>query len=138
MGDESLSARPMERIMAARSDGRHALSARRQVSAAHDQGAKLHPIQYEPPVASANQNVRTFAGVHTEGVTSVVERVITRSFRSGVARVRADVEKDGPVISIQGRPKLEARNLTVPGDLSSAFFLVANCSPAASSSKAWG
>ena len=128
-GDESLSQRPMERVM-------KPLAAMGATLAARDgkyppleiHGTRLKPIQYEPPVASAQ--VKTcvlFAGLHTEGVTSVVERVTTRD-HSEVAlhAFGAEVEKDGPVISIQGRPKLQARNLTVPGDLSSAaFFLVA-------------
>jgi len=129
MGDESLSARPMERIMKPLGLMGATLSARDgKYPPLTIQGAKLHPIQYEPPVASAQiKTCVLFAGVHTEGVTSVVERVITRDHSEVALReFGADVEKDGPVISIQGRPKLEARNLTVPGDLSSAaFFLVA-------------
>ena len=129
MGDESLSARPMERIMKPLGLMGATLSARDgKYPPLTIQGGKLHPIQYEPPVASAQiKTCVLFAGVHTEGVTSVVERVVTRDHSEVALReFGADVEKDGPVISIQGRPKLEARNLTVPGDLSSAaFFLVA-------------
>jgi len=128
-GDESLSARPMERIMKPLTLMGATLSARDgKYPPLTIQGAKLRPIQYEPPVASAQiKTCVLFAGVHTEGVTSVVERVVTRDHSEVALReFGADVEKDGPVISIQGRPKLEARNLTVPGDLSSAaFFLVA-------------
>jgi 3-phosphoshikimate 1-carboxyvinyltransferase len=91
-------------------------------------GARLTPIQYEPPVASAQ--VKTcvlFAGLHTEGATSVVERVQTRDHSEVALReFGASVEQDGHIITIQGRPELQARNLVVPGDLSSAaFFLVA-------------
>ena len=128
-GDESLSARPMERIMKPLALMGAGLSARDgKYPPLEIRGARLKPIQYEPPVASAQ--VKTcvlFAGLHTEGVTSVVERVGTRDHSEvALQEFGAEVEKDGPVISIQGRPKLVARDLTVPGDLSSAaFFLVA-------------
>ena len=128
-GDESLSARPMERIMKPLALMGAALQARDgKYPPLEIQGARLQPIQYEPPVASAQ--VKTcvlFAGLHTEGVTSVVERVGTRDHTEVALReFGAEIDKEGPVLSIQGRPKLEARNLTVPGDLSSAaFFLVA-------------
>lgn len=91
-------------------------------------GAKLRAIQYEPPMASAQ--VKTcvlFAGLHTEGVTSVVERVQTRDHTEvALQAFGAEIDKDGPVLSIHGRPQLKAQELYVPGDLSSAaFFLVA-------------
>ena len=128
-GDESLSLRPMERIMAPLRQMGATLTARDgKYPPLVITGGRLQPIQYEPPVASAQ--VKTcvlFAGLHTAGVTSVVERVQTRDHSEVALReCGAEVERDGHIISIQGRPKLEARNLTVPGDLSSAaFFLVA-------------
>ena len=128
-GDESLSQRPMERIMKPLALMGATLTARDgKYPPLEIHGTRLKAIQYEPPVASAQ--VKTcvlFAGLHTEGVTSVVERISTRDHSEVALReFGAEVEKDGPVISIQGRPKLQARNLTVPGDLSSAaFFLVA-------------
>jgi 3-phosphoshikimate 1-carboxyvinyltransferase len=128
-GDESLSARPMERIMKPLSLMGATLTARDgKYPPLEIRGARLTPIEYEPPVASAQ--VKTcvlFAGLHTEGVTGVVERVGTRDHSEVALReFGAEVEKSGAVVSIVGRPKLEARSLAVPGDLSSAaFFLVA-------------
>ena len=128
-GDESLCKRPMERIMKPLAAMGAEVSARDgKYPPLTIRGGKLQAIQYEPPVASAQ--VKTcvlFAGLHTGGVTSVVERVITRDHTEVALReFGAEVDKDGPVISIQGRPQLESRTLAVPGDLSSAaFFLVA-------------
>ncbi len=128
-GDESLSVRPMERVMKPLALMGATLVARDgKYPPLTIHGERLKPIQYEPPVASAQ--VKTcvlFAGLHTEGVTSVVERMGTRDHSEVALReFGAEVEKEGAVISIQGRPRLQARNLTVPGDLSSAaFFLVA-------------
>jgi 3-phosphoshikimate 1-carboxyvinyltransferase len=128
-GDESLSRRPMERIM-------KPLAAMGATIEAHEgrfpplriRGAKLQAIRYEPPMASAQ--VKTcvlFAGLHTEGVTSVAETTPTRDHTEVALReFGAEVESSGGIISIQGRPALRARQLRVPGDLSSAaFFLVA-------------
>ncbi|MBM3736617.1 MAG: 3-phosphoshikimate 1-carboxyvinyltransferase [Acidobacteria bacterium] len=128
-GDESLSKRPMARIMTPLKEMGAALSARDgKFPPLTVTGAKLRPIEYEPPVASAQ--VKTcvlFAGLHTEGVTGVVERVQTRDHTEVALReFGAEIERHGPVIAIHGRPRLEARTLTVPGDLSSsAFFLTA-------------
>lgn len=128
-GDESLSGRPMERIMRPLALMGASIEARNgKYPPLRIFGSKLRPIQYEPPMASAQ--VKTcvlFAGLHTEGVTSVVERTPTRDHTEVALReFGAEVDQDGPVISIQGRPALQARELTVPGDLSSAaFFLVA-------------
>ncbi|MCC6590591.1 MAG: 3-phosphoshikimate 1-carboxyvinyltransferase [Bryobacterales bacterium] len=128
-GDESLSRRPMERIMKPLREMGAELSARDgKYPPITIKGAKLRAIQYEPPMASAQ--VKTcvlFAGLHTEGVTSVVERVQTRDHTEvALQAFGAEIEKNGPVLSIHGRPQLKAQNLYVPGDLSSAsFFLVA-------------
>ncbi|MBK5290946.1 MAG: 3-phosphoshikimate 1-carboxyvinyltransferase [Acidobacteriia bacterium] len=128
-GDASLSRRPMERIMkplAAMGADIEATSGR--FPPLLIRGNKLKPIQYEPPMASAQ--VKTcvlFAGLHTEGITSVVETIQTRDHSEVALReFGAEVNQSGAVISIQGRPKLHPRQLRVPGDLSSAaFFLVA-------------
>ncbi|MEZ5353070.1 MAG: 3-phosphoshikimate 1-carboxyvinyltransferase [Bryobacteraceae bacterium] len=128
-GDESLSRRPMQRIitplaaMGARVEARDGKFPPLTIH-----GAKLKAIEYEPPVASAQ--VKTcvlFAGLHTEGETKVIERVRTRDHSEVALReFGADVERRGDVITIVGRPRLQGRNLKVPGDLSSAaFFLVA-------------
>lgn len=128
-GDESLSRRPMARIMAPLGDMGAVLSARDgKYPPLTIHGAKLKAIRYEPPMASAQ--VKTcvlFAGLHSEGVTSIVERVQTRDHTEvALEAFGAEIEKSGPVISLQGRPRLTARDLYVPGDLSSAaFFLVA-------------
>ncbi|MBL8294213.1 MAG: 3-phosphoshikimate 1-carboxyvinyltransferase [Bryobacterales bacterium] len=128
-GDESLSRRPMARIMAPLREMGAELSARDgKYPPLTIHGAKLRAIQYEPPMASAQ--VKTcvlFAGLHTEGVTSVVERVQTRDHTEVALKAfGAQIEKSGPVISLHGRPLLTAQDLYVPGDLSSAaFFLVA-------------
>lgn len=128
-GDESLSKRPMGRIMTPLAQMGAKLEA-------HDgkfppltiHGGKLQAIEYASPVASAQvKSCVLFAGIFAEGVTSVREPMPTRDHSEiALRQFGAEVETVGNVISIQGRPDLQGRELTVPGDISSsAFFLVA-------------
>jgi 3-phosphoshikimate 1-carboxyvinyltransferase len=91
-------------------------------------GAKLRGIDYTLPVASAQ--VKTcvlFAGLYAEGETIVREPVRSRDHTELALReFGADIGVVNRVITIQPRPKLQARELMVPSDISSAaFFLVA-------------
>jgi 3-phosphoshikimate 1-carboxyvinyltransferase len=128
-GDESLSRRPMQRIMKPLA----AMGAR--IRAREDkfppleiEGTKLRPIDYVLPVASAQ--VKTcvlFAGLFAEGRTSVTEPVRSRDHTEIALReFGAALAVERQKITLEGRPKLTGRELTVPSDLSSAaFFLVA-------------
>jgi 3-phosphoshikimate 1-carboxyvinyltransferase len=128
-GDESLSKRPMQRIIAPlEAMGAKIESRDGKYPPLTIHGAPLRAIEYEPPVASAQ--VKTcvlFAGLHTAGVTTVIEKIRTRDHSEVALReFGADIERRGDRIAIAGRPRLQARRLRVPGDLSSAaFFLVA-------------
>jgi 3-phosphoshikimate 1-carboxyvinyltransferase len=128
-GDESLSRRPMGRIM-------EPLGQMGASITAHDgkyppleiRGAKLRPIEYTLPVASAQ--VKTcvlFAGLYAEGTTAVREPLRSRDHTEIALReFGADVTAERDRIAVTGRPRLEGRELAVPSDLSSAaFFMVA-------------
>ncbi len=128
-GDESLSRRPMDRII-----GPLALMGARIEARANRfpplviRGTPLEPIEYELPVASAQ--VKTcvlLAGLHATGTTVVREPVRTRDHTEiALGAFGARVDSTGGVIRVEGPARLSARHLTVPGDLSSAaFFLVA-------------
>lgn len=128
-GDESLSKRPMARIMKPLAE----MGARIEAQdgkfpplAIH--GAKLRPIDYTLPVASAQvKSCVLFAGLFAEGKTIVREPVLTRDHSEIALReLGAEVVSRRGEISIEGRPVLKGKQLVVPGDLSSAaFFLVA-------------
>ena len=128
-GDESLARRPMARIMKPLGEMGAAITARDgQYPPLEIQGRTLHAIDYASPVASAQ--VKTcilFAGIYAEGETVVREPQRTRDHSEIALReFGANVAIEGKVIRLEGHPKLTGRNLTVPGDLSSAaFFLVA-------------
>lgn len=128
-GDESLSGRPMDRIMkplsemGARFDAR---DGRYPPITIH--GGPLRAITYQPPMASAQvKSAVLFAGLYADGVTTVSEPVKTRDHSELALRAfGADITVKGSTITMPGRPSLRGLDLTVPGDLSSAaFFLVA-------------
>jgi 3-phosphoshikimate 1-carboxyvinyltransferase len=128
-GDESLSRRPMQRIMkplaqmGARIEAREGKFPPLQID-----GGTLRPVEYELPVPSAQ--VKTcvlFAGLFAEGETSVIEPVRSRDHTEIALReFGADLTVQSARIALAGRPTLTGRELMVPSDLSSAaFFLVA-------------
>jgi 3-phosphoshikimate 1-carboxyvinyltransferase len=128
-GDESLSRRPMQRIMNPLAQMGARLSAREGKFPPIDiEGAELKPIAYELPVPSAQ--VKTcvlFAGLFAEGETAVIEPVRSRDHTEIALReFGAGLTVERRRISLHGRAKLEGREVTVPSDLSSAsFFIVA-------------
>jgi 3-phosphoshikimate 1-carboxyvinyltransferase len=128
-GDESLSRRPMQRVMkplgqmGARIDARDG-----QFPPLRIEGGALRAIDYTLPVPSAQ--VKTcilFAGLYAEGETTIMEPVRSRDHTEIALReFGADLGVERRKITIAGRPTLEGRELVVPADLSSAaFFLVA-------------
>lgn len=128
-GDESLAKRPMQRVMKPLAEmGARITAHEGKFPPLEIQGGPLRPIDYTPLVASAQ--VKTcvlFAGLFAEGETIVRESVITRDHTEIALReFGADIETVGAAVHLRGPAKLTAREVTVPGDLSSAaFFLVA-------------
>ena len=129
MGDESLSRRPMARIIvplkamgakiAAEKDGRPPLRIT---------GTNLKAIDYKMPVSSAQvKSALLFAGLFAEGETRVEEPVRTRDHGELALRAfGAEVAQHGNQARITGGQKLHAIEAEIPGDLSSAaFFLCA-------------
>jgi 3-phosphoshikimate 1-carboxyvinyltransferase len=132
-GDESLSRRPMQRIMTplaqmgARIDARENRFPPLTIHGV-EPGAGLHPIDYTLPVASAQvKSCVLLAGLYANGKTTVHEPLRTRDHTELALReFGAEVEVDRLSISVTGPARLKGRGLRVPGDLSSAaFFLVA-------------
>jgi 3-phosphoshikimate 1-carboxyvinyltransferase len=128
-GDESLSRRPMARVMKPLAQmGARIEAIREQFPPLTIHGSKLTAIDYTLPVPSAQ--VKTcvlFAGLFADGMTTVREPVRSRDHSEIALReFGADLQVKQKVITLAGRPKLTGRELVVPSDLSSAaFFLVA-------------
>lgn len=129
VGDESLSRRPMQRIMVPLAQMGAAITARDgKFPPIEITGGGLRPVEYAMPVASAQvKSCVLLAGLHAEGVTTVREPAPTRDHTEvALKEFGAEVERGAGTVSVRGRARLEGRELAVPGDLSSAaFFLVA-------------
>jgi len=89
-------------------------------------GGKLNAIDYTPPVPSAQvKSAILLAGLYADGVTTVRETVRTRDHTEVALReFGASVVTAKGEVRIEPRPKLQPRQLIVPGDLSSAVFLI--------------
>jgi 3-phosphoshikimate 1-carboxyvinyltransferase len=128
-GDESLARRPMARIIKPLAEMGASIEAREGTYpplVIH--GRKLHGIDYSLPMASAQvKSAVLLAGLFAEGDTVVREPVRTRDHTEiALEALGAEIESIDRVITLRGGAHLTGRELTVPGDLSSAcFFLVA-------------
>jgi 3-phosphoshikimate 1-carboxyvinyltransferase len=90
-------------------------------------GAELTGIEYELPVASAQvKSCVLIAGMMAAGSTSVVEPSVSRDHTERLLRrARVAFEHDGPRITVSQVDELELDEIRVPGDPSSAAFIVA-------------
>ena len=128
-GDESLSRRPMGRIIDPLSRMGASISAREGKYPPLDiAGATLQAIDYSLPVPSAQVKTSVlFAGLFAEGETTVREPIRTRDHTELALReFGAELAVRRGIITVNSGPRLTGRELLVPGDLSSAaFFMVA-------------
>jgi 3-phosphoshikimate 1-carboxyvinyltransferase len=130
-GDESIRRRPVDRIaeplrrMGARLEAREGRFAPFTVH-----GAPLHGVRYELPVASAQvKSCILLAGLSTDG-TILAEPVASRDHTermllgAGAAVRRTGTPEEGYTIEVGSADELELEPVTVPGDMSSAAFLI--------------
>jgi 3-phosphoshikimate 1-carboxyvinyltransferase len=130
IGDESLSSRPMLRVIeplqamgaliASESGGRAPLQVRANPG--------LNAIEYDMPVASAQvKSCLLLAGLYADGETVVREPAPTRDHSERMLRAYGcDVTSVGREIRMHAGQQLSACDVEVPADISSAaFFMVA-------------
>jgi 3-phosphoshikimate 1-carboxyvinyltransferase len=127
-GDESLSARPMERV----AEPLRRMGAQVETTDGHlpltITGAKLEPIDYELPVASAQiKSAVLLAGLGATGRTTVIEPQPTRDHTELMLRAAGvSVTTRPQSVSIDPPERLSLGSVDVPGDFSSAApFIVA-------------
>lgn len=125
IGDESLSRRPMRRVMGPLTE----MGARFEASAGDRppltvHGARLHSLDYRPELPSAQvKSAVLLAGLQTEGVTAVTEPASTRDHTErALAAFGAPPTIEGRRVAVTGGRRLRACDLRVPGDISSAAF----------------
>jgi len=127
-GDESLSRRPMERVIKPLTAMGAEIASQKGCPPLRITGAKLKAIDYKMPVASAQvKSCLLFAGFLAEGETRIEEPLRTRDHGEVALRAfGAQLERKGNEVRIRGGQKLRGIDASIPGDLSSAaFFLCA-------------
>lgn len=132
IGDESLSRRPMQRVITPLSQMGAKIESREGKPPLRIGGAALNPIDYKMPVASAQvKSCLLFAGLYAEGETRVEEPIRTRdhtevALRAFGAQLEHGNIPSGHEVRIRGGQRLSGIEARIPGDLSSAaFFLCA-------------
>jgi 3-phosphoshikimate 1-carboxyvinyltransferase len=127
-GDESLSRRPMERMIAPLTAMGAQIASQNGCPPLRVSGAALKGIPYQMPVASAQvKTCLLFAGLLADGETRLQEPLRTRDHGEVALRAfGAHLESKGNEVRIRGGQRLRGIEARVPGDLSSAaFFLCA-------------
>ena len=135
-GDDSLQKRPMKRVVGPLREMGAEIKAREDNFAPLEiRGGKLRAIEYKMPMASAQvKSAVLLAGLFAEGETIVAEPARTRDHTElALEEFGAPVERNARITKIRGGAsngsiKLTARNLDVPGDISSAVFFIAAAS----------
>lgn len=126
-GDDSIRRRPMGRIveplgqMGVDIDARDGNLAPLRIT-----GGPVRAIDYNMPVASAQvKSAVLLAGLFADGATSVTEPSVCRDHTERMlAGAGADITRSGLTVTINPPERLELDSLTVPGDFSSAAFLL--------------
>lgn len=127
-GDGSIRKRPMGRVikpltaMGARIIGRQGNT----LAPLSIEGTKLHAMQYQSPVASAQvKSAVLLAGLYADGWTEVIEPSLSRNHTELMLQsFGAEVESVGNTARVKGHPQLKGQKIEVPGDISSAAYLL--------------
>src|SRR5271163_1346165 len=128
VGDESLSRRPMGRVITPLTVMGAQIASQSGLPPLRITGGSLQAIDYKMPVASAQvKSCLLFAGLFADGETRVEEPLRTRDHGEVALRAfGAQLERKGNEVKIRGGQRLKGLEGRVPGDLSSAaFFLCA-------------
>lgn len=131
-GDDSLSSRPMGRVleplreMGAEFDTDDDKLPLRQIK-----GGGLSHIHYTPPHASAQvKSAVLLAGLNTDGITELHEPRLTRNHTENMlvafgAKLVCKQRDKGQLVTLHGPVNLKATSVKIPGDPSSAAYLIA-------------
>ncbi len=127
-GDESIKKRPMKRVaeplrrmgaaITGRDDGNYA--------PLEVKGGRLYPIEYRLPVASAQvKSAIMLASLFAEGPTKIIEPMASRDHTERIFRhFGISFSRDNNEISVRNTKEFGPADVDVPGDISSAAFLL--------------
>lgn len=130
-GDASIQKRPMNRVSAPlKQMGARFIGERPDGSLYAPfgiAGGQLEGICYDMPVASAQvKSSLLLAGLYAKGETTVIEPAPTRDHTEIMLNsLGADIKKVGRKITCRPVKELFARDISIPGDISSAAYFIA-------------
>jgi 3-phosphoshikimate 1-carboxyvinyltransferase len=125
-GTEQLRRRPMKRILTPLQMMGANITAVDNRAPLTIKPAKMHGIKYEMPVASAQvKSAILLAGLFAGGATAVVQPGPARDHTERMlSAMGVDIVTENNIIVLTPNGSLRPMNLTVPGDISSAAFLI--------------
>jgi 3-phosphoshikimate 1-carboxyvinyltransferase len=134
-GDESLSRRPMRRVVEPLTRMGATIAADAGRPPLTIDGANLHAITHASEVPSAQvKSAVLLAGLHAEGRTMVREPAPTRDHTErALEAFGARVGRDGMTVSVDGGQRLHPIDAVIPGDVSSSVFWLVLAAAAADS-----
>jgi 3-phosphoshikimate 1-carboxyvinyltransferase len=127
-GDDSIRRRPVDRIAEPlRLMGADVDCLDGRLPPLRVRGSQLHGIDYEMPVASAQvKSCLLLAGLLADGETTIREPLATRDHTERMlAAMGASIRRDGDRLIVAPADHLEAGDVPVPGDFSSAAYFLA-------------
>ena len=125
-GDESLSKRPMKRVILPLELMGAKIKHNNFKAPLIIQGRELFPIDYKSPIASAQvKSCILLAGLNTYGETRVTEPYVSRDHTERMLKyLGANISTERCTTKIK-KSNLQPKNLSVCGDISSAAFFLA-------------
>ncbi len=127
IGDESLSKRPMKRIitpltlMGAKIEATEDYTLPLKIFSVE----KIHPIKYEMPVASAQvKSAILLAGLHCEESTSVVEKIPSRDHTEKMLGLKTETTAEGKISYVSKQNYPDPKEYFIPSDISTAAFFI--------------
>ena len=126
IGDQSLSKRPMKRIIEPLTLMGADIQSKNNTAPLIIKGKTLQPINYKTPKASAQvKSCILLAGLGTEGKTTITEPYLSRNHTEIMLKyMGADIQTEGNSVSIS-KSKLSPIDIEICGDISSAAYFIA-------------
>jgi 3-phosphoshikimate 1-carboxyvinyltransferase len=128
-GDDSLRQRPMERIIKPLNQNGAEIWGRQanRYAPLYIRGRALPGVSYQMPVASSQvKSAMLLAGLSTRGTVQIGEPVISRDHTERMLEFcGVDIRRAGNTIILGNKRQPGARQFRIPGDVSSAAFLMA-------------
>lgn len=125
IGDDSLSKRPMKRVIAPLEQMGGGIQSNNFKAPLIISGKELKAINYNSPIASAQvKSCILLAGLNANGITTVTEPYTSRNHTEIMLKAMgANLSVEKTTVSIE-KSELEPIDIEIPGDISSAAYFI--------------